>query len=116
KTTASVARRAPTTPITYPLPSPRRRPRLAMSADRVSAPRAAPRTTVDPGAPARVVEPRRACATIVATVIASMCPVLPSATPAVMALRVRRLDRASDVGSRVTVAIACGLLLIGVLG
>ena len=83
---------------------PIRRPRRAMSADSSTAPSAAPSTTVAPGAPASVCDPSRSLATIVATVTAAMCPVLPSATPANSAERDRRRARSRAAGER-TVAV-----------
>ena len=71
-----------------------------MSWDSVKAPRAAPRTTVAPGAPLQAVLPVMSRATIVATVTAAMYPVLPRATPATSDQSVRRRRRASSDAGR----------------
>src|SRR4051794_2282768 len=67
-----------------------------MSADSRTEPRAAPRTTVAPGAPASACVPSISLATIVATVTAAIWPVLPSATPATSPLRTRRRPAVSS--------------------
>ena len=61
-------------------------------------PTAAPPTTAAPGAPASVAWPSMSRATIVDTVIAAMCPVLPRATPETSVQRERRRAAASADG------------------
>ena len=73
-----------------------------MTCERVTAPSAAPRTTVAPGAPLQAVSPVISWATIVETVTAAMYPVLPRATPATIDHSVRRRSRASSDGALVT--------------
>src|SRR5215213_4725694 len=69
-----------------------------MSHDKVVAPSAAPKTTAAAGVPARLAEPVRSLATIVATVTAAMWPVLPRATPPTSDQTVRRRSRSSSAG------------------
>ena len=79
-----VAISAPITPTVYPVRAdpPPRAPRSARRGGPIQA--RTPRTTVAPGAPAQTSASRSmSLATIVATVTAAMCPVLPSATPVI---------------------------------
>ena len=75
-------------------------PGEAIRRESTVAPMAAPRTTAADGAPAQTVVPARSLATIVATVTAAICPVLPSATPAISDRTVRRRRLASRLGDR----------------
>src|SRR5215213_6608406 len=69
-----------------------------MTDERPTAPTAAPNTTAAPGAPARAAEPRRSWPTMDATVAAARYPVLPSATLANRAHRVRARARSIAAG------------------
>src|SRR6478672_12683935 len=68
-----------------------------MTHDSATAPIAAPKTTVAPGAPESAGEPSSSWPTIDATVDAAMCPVLPSAVLVNRAIRVRR--RAASIAT-----------------
>ena len=94
------------TPMAYPVVSPIRRVRPAISEARSTEPSAAPSTTVAPGAPANVCEPSMSLATIVAIVTAAMCPVDPRATPAIRVFRARVRAAWSAAGCRAIGAAA----------
>src|SRR5215831_20798091 len=66
---------------------------------------AAPKTTAAAGAPARLALPVMSLATIVATVIAAMWPVLPRATPPTSVQTVRRRSRSSSDAGRWATAL-----------
>src|SRR5215210_4820492 len=101
-TIAAIAITAPMIPTAYPAARPGRRPRRLMSHEREVAPRAAPRTTAAAGVPARLADPPRSLATMVATVTAAICPVLPRATPPTRVQTVRRRRRSISLGDVVT--------------